>query len=561
MLTAACVSVLAACTGPAGRSGTTGPGNPESSAAREGAASVAPGVGPLVAGLQEGEWTFHHPNGTLESRGGYEDDEREGTWTHWHDNGALRMRGTYRNGRQVGLWEFWHPNGQLHCRGEYVDGREHGEWSFWTPSGAPQQRGFFDAGRRALEWTEWDGEGRVSARGWYVDDTPVGIWRLSDGGAERSVTYITPAAVSLVDEAWPDGTKRRQGLLLDGLATGTWATFHGCGALRATVHFVAGEPCGELVCMRDDGSLLARGPLRDGAPAGEWTVRVDDELVERELPRTPRAPWDRRWSDAASAESAPPLAVVDRWLHELCAPREAVVVAPSPPADEGAASSAPTARLEAPTDPGRWTVRERAELELLRRYYRDGWLPRRQSIGARYGGAPNAPRLGEGDASLGARVVGERLPCTRFPCADGTELDLESLRGRRVLLVVLRGFTSQVCVYCFAQTAELAPLAGEFAAADCEVVVLYPGTRGRLAAFNEACREEFGDTPPPYRMVYDPELTLARALGLQGDLARPASFVLDRTGVVRRAYVAESSTNVADRPAAQDLLRWVRAAD
>ena len=99
----------------------------------------------------------------------------------------------------------------------------------------------------------------------------------------------------------------------------------------------------------------------------------------------------------------------------------------------------------------------------------------------------------------------------------------------------------------------------QFAAADCEVVVLYPGSGSHLAAFQEACREEFGDTPPPYHMVHDPELSLARALGLEADLVRPASFVLDRTGVVRHAYIAESCENIADRPCAEDLLRWVRA--
>jgi peroxiredoxin len=150
------------------------------------------------------------------------------------------------------------------------------------------------------------------------------------------------------------------------------------------------------------------------------------------------------------------------------------------------------------------------------------------------------------------------LPVTRFEDLVGGTFDLQSLRGRRVLLVVLRGFTSQVCVYCFAQTAELGPRLADFAAADCEVVVLFPGTKGRAEAFRRSCTNEFDGEPPPYRILYDPELTLGKALGIEGRIVRPASLVLDADGVVRFAYVAENVQNIADRPAADRLLRAVR---
>jgi len=146
---------------------------------------------------------------------------------------------------------------------------------------------------------------------------------------------------------------------------------------------------------------------------------------------------------------------------------------------------------------------------------------------------------------------------TQFPTADGRQLDLVSFRGKRVLFVVLRGFTTQVCVYCFAQTAELEPQAKTWAELECEVVVMYPGSKGKLAAFVTAFAAEFGGKPPPYHMVYDPDLTLAKALGLQGNLARPASFVLDRQGIVKHAYVAENETNIVDRPSAAELQQLV----
>jgi len=547
-----------------GREQAGGPARAEDQS--EGAAE-----GPLDGDLQQGEWSFWHPNGQLEARGGYTRDERDGPWTHWYEDGTLRMRGAYRGERQEGIWEFWHPNGQPSCRGEYRVGREHGEWTFWHASGGVQQRGCFDAGRRALEWTELDAEERLVARGSYLDDQPVGVWtRVGADGAEALAEYPLPADVEHVRELWDAEHVRREGFVLRDAPRGLWATRHENGALRATVMFVDGRPSGEFTAWRDDGALLARGPVAgsaagpvaDAVPGarlqGTWLVRKADGVSAREVRPEPRAPWDRVWSAASLAASEPPLAVAGRWLDELQAPREVTprVVAA---AISASAPMEATPRLEAPTDPGRWTVREERELALFRRYYRDGWLPRRHSAGSRYGAAADSPRLGSGDDVLAASIVGERLPCTSFPTASGERLDLDTLRGKRVVLVVLRGFTTQVCVYCFAQTAELAPLAAKWQELDCEVVVLFPGTRSRMDAFALACREECGAPPPPYHMVYDPDLDLARALGLEGNLARPAAFVLDRAGVVQHAYVAENEQNVADRPSAADLVRWVAA--
>jgi peroxiredoxin len=248
--------------------------------------------------------------------------------------------------------------------------------------------------------------------------------------------------------------------------------------------------------------------------------------------------------------------VAARWLDELCSPIEAGPAAAVAHSERAAQPPSAPPRLEAPTDPGAWTIREREELQMLRRYYRDGWLPR-SSSGGNYAQAGKTGRLGGGDAALAGSIVGRELPVTRFSTGDGGTLDLQTLRGKRVLFVVLRGFTTQVCVYCFAQTAELVAVAPALRELDCEVVVMFPGSRSRLEAFVAACADEFGGEAPPYHMVYDPDLDLARALGLQGNLARPSSFVLDRQGVVQNAYVAESETNIADRPSAQALVEQV----
>ncbi len=527
---------------------------------REDGSVAARGV--LRAGKQDGAWQFFHANGQPESAGSFRNDGRDGLWQHWYADGKQRMAGRYANDRQVGAWKFWYSNGQVSCQGEYRDGREHGQWSFFHDNGQLQQRGCFLDGKRVLGWCAFDRDGRPRAAGVYCADQPIGRWsEPSPDQTPTNVEYPTPAGVRWLHEVWDDGSTRREGLLSDGVAEGLWLTRHRGGAMRCIGTMTGGRPHGEWEAFASDGSLLASGLVSDGRLHGTWSIGDPAGNHLEAMGGRPCPPWNGTWSEASIAQQTDPLLAVEQWLAEVQAPipRDPLPVAAAAPAT--APLHEPTERLEAPTDPGQFTVLERNELQTYRRYYRDGFLPR-SDLGIDYGGSAEEGRgLGTGDTSRGRALLGHRLPVTRFRTVAGGELDLDTLRGRKVLLVVLRGFTAQVCVYCFAQTAELAPVTERLAELGCELVVLFPGTKSRFDAFRAACAREFGDSPPPYHLVYDPDLALAKALGIEGNLARPSSLLLDATGVVRFAYVAESVKNVADRPPAQRLLEQVQRLD
>src|SRR5690606_24660260 len=94
----------------------------------------------------------------------------------------------------------------------------------------------------------------------------------------------------------------------------------------------------------------------------------------------------------------------------------------------------------------------------------------------------------------------------------------------------------------------------DFAARDTAVIAVYPGRRSRLDAFLEAYRNQFGTSPPRFLFTYDPELGLANSLGIgppEGKIARPTILLLDKTGVVRYAYVGNRKE---DRPSVDRLL-------
>ena len=62
--------------------------------------------------------------------------------------------------------------------------------------------------------------------------------------------------------------------------------------------------------------------------------------------------------------------------------------------------------------------------------------------------------------------------------------------------------------------------------------------------------------PIPFPVLLDENFTAVDKLGIRGDLAKPSSYIIDKQGQVRFAYVG--ATN-ADRPSVQSLLKQLDA--
>lgn len=158
-----------------------------------------------------------------------------------------------------------------------------------------------------------------------------------------------------------------------------------------------------------------------------------------------------------------------------------------------------------------------------------------------------------------------------FTTPAGEPVSLADYRGRRhVVLVVTRGDTTgalpgayagTICLYCTSQTSRLIANYARFAAENAEVVVVFPvGARPAAEAvrqFEEEvrrdARQQDGITVEraPFPVVLDVGLAATDRLGLRDDLARPATYIVDKDGRTRFAYVGRS---VADRPSVKSIL-------
>lgn len=509
--------------------------------------------GSLQDGRQVGRWTFHYEDGRKRSEGDYRDDHQVGAWTAWYENGRVEWQGSYdEKGARSGPWTFFYDDGQRRAAGRFADDMEQGRWTFWDHRGVVQRTGDFLDARMVGWWSYCGDDGKPRASGLLLDGTRVGPWQTTDAqGAAAAVDYPLPQGLQLVRETWPDGSCKRTGLMRDGKPVGGWASFHEGGGLRMTcVH--ADGAVRTFWCAGADGTVLAEGRL-DGNELIDWTSSRDGAAPAAD--RTPLPPVPSgggEWSSPSIAKAQPADEVVAVWLAEIRAPASPVA-APAP-----AATAAPVAadspRLPSPRQPD-WTVLESKELEATVRQYEVG-SQKPPAAFARY----SVPKALQGVPRRRADLEGKPLELQELRATDGTTVKLADYRGKkRVLLVVLRGFFGQVCVYCVAQTEALARSKADFEGLNLEVLIVYPGPEGNEQAFLQAYEETFEKGPPPYRVFYDPDLQMVKQLGIEGgDLAYPTTIFLDEQGIVRYAY---TGAHRADRPAAQDLIKFIRSLD
>jgi peroxiredoxin len=146
----------------------------------------------------------------------------------------------------------------------------------------------------------------------------------------------------------------------------------------------------------------------------------------------------------------------------------------------------------------------------------------------------------------------------RFTDENGKEIQLADIMTREYLvLVITRGWYNGVCFYCASQTSRWARRYDELDPYDAQLVVIFPTESEEDASkLGELTKRiKTGEIPNdeiPYPILLDIKLSGVDQLGIRAELAKPATYIIDRKGRVRFAYVGES---IADRPTVDSILR------
>ena len=157
--------------------------------------------------------------------------------------------------------------------------------------------------------------------------------------------------------------------------------------------------------------------------------------------------------------------------------------------------------------------------------------------------------------------TGEPAAPAAFVDTQGRPVRIEDWRGKKnLVLVFTRGYPGYICPLCTSYTAQIAYRYPEIAAGGAEVLVVFPGSPEKVQDFVRAAREiseQEGPGSLPFPVLLDVELKGVDAFGIRGDLAKPSTYVIDREGKVRYAFVGDQAH---ERPDVDTILAELRRA-
>ena len=165
------------------------------------------------------------------------------------------------------------------------------------------------------------------------------------------------------------------------------------------------------------------------------------------------------------------------------------------------------------------------------------------------------------DVESNAQVT-EDLTNLTFIDASGQDVHLKDYLGEKhLVLVMTRGYSNSVCVFCSTQTSRLVSRYQELTDLNAELVVAFPVTSSedndKLDEFIEQTLVKLDEpaTKVPFPLVLDVQLGVVDQLGIREALSKPATYILDSTGQVRFAYVGR---DVSDRPSIDAIIEQLK---
>lgn len=167
------------------------------------------------------------------------------------------------------------------------------------------------------------------------------------------------------------------------------------------------------------------------------------------------------------------------------------------------------------------------------------------------------------DDAVANASPGDSILNLQFIDQSGKAVRPRELIGKRnLVLVFTRGYNGSICPYCSAFTSGLISNFPAIAERDTNVLVVYPIAKPddsqRLQDFLQATFQKTspGVSQTPFPVVLDIGLKAVDALGIRKDLAKPATYILDKKGQVRFAYVGSA---LSDRPSIKVILKQLDA--
>lgn len=183
---------------------------------------------------------------------------KQGFWKEYHPNGELKSQGTYMNGKRVDEWTFFHPNKTVEQKGKYdKKGKAQGPWKWFYESGNILREENYRNGLQDGMMTEYSDSGKVITKGEYIDGLKEGPWMLELPEYREEGTYKADKRDGLWKHYYTEtNTLRFQGKFIDGVPDGLQQFYYPNGKEKQKGKYVGGAKEGNWEFFDQDGYLF-----------------------------------------------------------------------------------------------------------------------------------------------------------------------------------------------------------------------------------------------------------------------------------------------------------------
>lgn len=188
-------------------------------------------------GKKEGEWSYFNADGSVRSKGHFNNNLEQGSWRYFFKNGGTEQIGVYKNGKADGSWKWYYENGNLKREEEYLGGKEEGIYIEYDTLGGIITSGSYFDGQREGEWYYKSGD--YSEKGKYVGDLKDGKWQAfySDGKLKYEGSYIQGNPDGEHTFYYPNGKIKEVNYYVMGISEKNWKKYDENGLLLITITY------------------------------------------------------------------------------------------------------------------------------------------------------------------------------------------------------------------------------------------------------------------------------------------------------------------------------------
>jgi antitoxin component YwqK of YwqJK toxin-antitoxin module len=207
-------------------------------------------------GMKQGYWEKNYPDGTMEYRGYFVDDQPVGEFVRYHENGHVKAKMYFTGKNGVSYARLYYGNGTLAGEGKYIGTLKDSIWKYYSFYG-----------------------GHLSYMENYLNGKKEGISvkYYPDGSVGEKLEWKNDHRHGLWEQYYIDGTLLLKSSYANDRLNGPYTIWHKNGAVAISGNYRMDVREGDWEYYDEEGNLKVTITYRNGVPLNK------DQLLQQEL--------------------------------------------------------------------------------------------------------------------------------------------------------------------------------------------------------------------------------------------------------------------------------------